>query len=108
MKKADLLNSIARFIKYNRIAFLFILIIISLIYFALFSNKGFIQRFKLEKDKTVLKQELDKELLRSEELKKEINDLNTSDAKIEKVAREKYGMTKEGEIIYKVLVDSTK
>jgi cell division protein FtsB len=41
-------------------------------------------------------------------LQREIDELKTSDKKVEKVAREKYGMVKEGEEIYKIQVDSTK
>ena len=45
---------------------------------------------------------------RNTEIKKEIDELNNSDKKIEQVAREKYGMTKDGEKIYKIKIDSTK
>ena len=38
---------------------------------------------------------------------KEIEALNVSDEKLEEVAREKFGMTKEGEIIQKVITDTT-
>jgi len=45
---------------------------------------------------------------RTDEALKEIEDLKNSYKKIEKVAREKYGMVKEGEEIYKIEIDSTK
>jgi cell division protein FtsB len=45
---------------------------------------------------------------RSAELQKEVEELKSSDKKIEKIAREKYGMTKEGEKIQRIVVDSTK
>ena len=54
--------------------------------------------------KEKLKTEQDKSLM----LQKEIEEIKTSDKKIEKVAREKYNMVKEGEEIYKVVTDSTK
>ena len=41
-------------------------------------------------------------------LKIYINDLKNSYQKIEQIAREKYGLTKEKEKVYKVIIDSTK
>ena len=58
-------------------------------------NRTLKEKLKTEQEKTLM-------------LQKEVEDLKTSDKKIEKVAREKYGMVKEGEEIYKVVTDSTK
>ena len=58
-------------------------------------NRELQRKLKDEQDKTIM-------------LQKEIEDLKSSDRKIEKVAREKFGMVKEGEEIYKIQVDSTK
>lgn len=46
--------------------------------------------------------------MKTKELQKDIEELKSSDKKIEQTAREKYGMTKENETIYKILIDSTK
>ena len=73
-----------------------------------FGNKGIISRIKLESEKKQLEEQFQTEINKSEELQKEINELNNSENKIEKVAREKYGLTKEGEQIYRIKVDSTK
>ena len=73
-----------------------------------FGNKGIIYRIRLESEKKQLEEQFQTEINKGEELKKEINELNNSENKIEKVAREKYGLTKEGEQIYRIKVDSTK
>ncbi len=106
--KDSILKKIARFFKYNKLALIFFLIIIAHIGLAIFGNKGLITRMRLENDRKQLEKQLQEEVNKSEELKKEINEINTSDKKIEKIAREKYGMTKEGEKIIKIIVDSTK
>ncbi|MFA5403597.1 MAG: septum formation initiator family protein [Ignavibacteria bacterium] len=104
----SLIKKIARFFKYNKLAFFFLLIIIAHIGLAIFGSKGLLTRIKLESDKSQLEKQLQEEQKKSEELKKEINEINTSDKKIEKIAREKYGMTKDGEKIIKIKIDSTK
>ena len=68
----------------------------------LFSNKGFLKRISLEKEKSALVEhvrelEVENERLRLEE-KLLTNDLST----IEHVAREKHGMIKPGEVVYRV------
>jgi cell division protein FtsB len=102
------LKKVARFFKYNKLALLFLLIIVTHIGIAIFGSKGLLTRIKLESDRKQLEKQLQDETKKGEELKKEINDINTSDKKIEKIAREKYGMTKDGEKIIKIKIDSTK
>lgn len=104
----SLLKKIARFFKYNKLAFIFLLIIVAHIGLAIFGSKGLLTRLRLEADKKQYEKLIQDEMKKSEDLKKEINEINTSDKKIEKIAREKYGMTKEGEKIIKIKVDSTK
>jgi cell division protein FtsB len=76
--------------------------------YAVFGKKGILQRVELEIEVKELREKLKDEQEKSLILQKEIEDLKSSDKKIEKVAREKYGMVKEGEEIYKIQVDSTK
>ncbi len=102
------LAAIARFFKYNLRLALVLIFFAGLLSFALFGNKGILQRMKLESEKEQLEKKLQEEMKRSADLQKEINDLKSSDKKIEEIAREKYGMTKEGEKIQKIIVDSTK
>lgn len=106
-KKESAFTRIARFIKYNKIFILFIIILSVLLFSSLFGSKGLIYRLKLESEKKELEKQMQGEMKKGEELQKEIEELKNSDKKIEEVAREKYKMTKEGEKIYKVIVDST-
>ncbi|MEP7145828.1 MAG: septum formation initiator family protein [bacterium] len=106
--KNSLLKIPARFIKYNLKLFFAVIFFIGLISLAVFGNKGIIQRFRLESEKKELEKQLEAESKKSSDLRKEIEELKTSDEKMETLAREKYGMTKDGEKIYKVIVDSTK
>lgn len=76
--------------------------------YAVFGKKGILQRVELEMENKQLQQQLKEEQEKTVKLQKEVEDLKSSDKKIDKVAREKYGMTKEGEEIYKIQVDSTK
>lgn len=107
-EKESLLRISARFIKYNMKLVFAVAFFLGLISLAVFGNKGLIQRMELESEKKDLEKMLEAEVKKTEELKKEIEDLKNSDKKIEEVAREKYGMTKEGEKIYKVIIDSSK
>ncbi|MEO8209145.1 MAG: septum formation initiator family protein [bacterium] len=107
-QNGGLITNVARYIKYNSRVMFVILFFLGLISLAALGNKGIIQRFKLESEKKDLEKQLETEVKKSQELLKEIDELKSSDTKIEKVAREKYGMTKDGEKIYKVIIDSTK
>jgi cell division protein FtsB len=107
-EKESLFKVIVRFIKYNKIFGLFLLILLILVYMIIFGNKGVVYRIKLESEKKELEEQLQTEINKGEYLQKEINELKSSEDKIEKVAREKYGLTKEGEQIYRFKVDSTK
>ena len=75
---------------------------------AVFGNKGIIQRVKLESERKDLEEQLKAEVRKTHDLQKEIEELKSSDQKLEEIAREKFGMTKEGEEIYRITVDSTK
>lgn len=75
---------------------------------AVFGNKGLIQRIRIESEKKDLENMLEAEIKKTKELQNEIELLKSSEFRQEQVAREKYGMTKEGEKIYKIITDSTK
>ena len=106
--KESSFKTVLRFLKHNKIFGLFLIIVLLLIYMTIFGNKGLIYRIDLESEKKQLEEQLQTEINKGEELQEEINELNNSESKIEKVAREKYGLTKEGEQIYRIKVDTTK
>jgi cell division protein FtsB len=105
-KSESIFVKILRFIKYNKFFTLLGLIIISVVIYAVVADKGLITRLKFQREKTKLEKQLIDEKKKQDTLRKEIDSLNNSDEKIERVAREKYGMTKEGEVIYKIELDS--
>ena len=106
--KESSFKNVLGFLKHNKIFGLFLFIVLLLLYMTIFGNKGLIYRIDLESEKKQLEEELQTEINKGEEFQKEIHELNNSESKIEKVAREKYGLTKEGEQIYRIKVDSTK
>lgn len=102
------LKIILRFIKYNLRLVFVIVFFITLISMAVFGNKGLIQRIRIESEKKDLENMLEAEIKKTKELQNEIEQLKSSEFRQEQVAREKYGMTKDGEKIYKIITDSTK
>jgi cell division protein FtsB len=105
-KSESILVKFLRFIKYNKFFTLLGLIIVSLIVYAVLADKGLMTRLKFQNDKARLEKQLIEEKKKQDTLRKEVDSLNSSDEKIERVAREKYGMTREGEVIYKIEIDS--
>ena len=106
--KEGVFTKIARFIKYHALLVLFIIFLCFAVYTYLFSNNGLMMRIKLEKEKRELEKQIDVENKKQDSLKNKVKEIQTSDQELEKIAREKYGMTKEGEKIYRIYIDSTK
>lgn len=67
----------------------------------IFTEKGFYSYYKMKNEKEQLQLEIDSLTRVNDSLKTEIELLQTSDEKVEKVAREKFGLVKPGEKIYK-------
>jgi cell division protein FtsB len=108
MKEDSFSKNIVKYIYHRRKFFIYLLILVAILSYAVFGKKGILQRVELEMENSQLKEKLKSEQDKSLMLQKEIEEIKTSDKKIEKVAREKYNMVKEGEEIYKVVTDSTK
>ncbi len=87
---------------------MYVLVLLLIVTYAVFGKKGILQRVELEMENKELQRKLKEEQEKTLILQKEVDDLKSSDKELEKMAREKYGMTKEGEEIYKVQIDSTK
>lgn len=87
--------------KITRYAFLLILIIG--IGFLIFNESGYVKYFKLKNEVNELNLELENKKRDNKNLEAEIDSLvKKKPAKIEKVAREKYGMMKKGEKVIKI------
>jgi cell division protein FtsB len=102
IKKQISPNNIFEKAKENpRFAFFLVVVCIIAVY-AFFNSNGIYQRIKLENQK---KEVLEKIQIAEEERKKlqeQSKALDGDKKAIEKVAREKYGMVREGEKVYKV------
>jgi cell division protein FtsB len=107
-KEEGFFKNIFSYIYHRRRMVLYLLVLLVIAFYAVFGKKGILQRVELEMENKELQRKLKEEQEKTIILQKEIDELKSSDKKIEKVAREKYGMLKEGEEIYKVQIDSTK
>jgi len=101
-------RNIFRYMYYRRRFFLYLLILLLIISYAVFGKKGILQRVELEMENRELQQKLKDEQEKTLYLQKQIEELKNSQKMIDKVAREKFGMVKDGEEIYKIQIDSTK
>lgn len=95
----------------NRRTFRFFLLLVVFsffVYYLFFSNFGYIKKWQLEKEKKVLLKQIEEEFKRRDSLENRILLLENDSIEIEKVAREKYGLVREGEEIYAITKKKTK
>ena len=107
-KKDTMLIKILRIFKYNKFLIIIFILFCFSLYIAFFGNKGFFERKKLDNENKTLQKMIYEDSLKSSEYSREIQELKTSDKKIEQVAREKYKMTKPGERIFRIKTDTIK
>lgn len=86
----------------NKQAMFGLLIGLPLAMYVLFGSRGIVQRFRLQDQKLELVQKLAEAQADSVRLRAESRALDGDRKAIEKVAREKHGMIREGETVYKV------
>lgn len=87
----------------KRTRFFMMLSLLFILYFVLsfiFGDMGLISHHRMKKTYQRLEQELDNLSKKNEKLRKEIDALKTDPDHIERLARERLGLSKEGEIIY--------
>jgi len=73
-----------------------------LLLFVFFNNRGLLQRMKLENQKQALELKVRELRKEQEELQRFSKLLDGDRPTIEKVARERYGMVRDGETVYRV------
>jgi len=73
--------------------------------FILFGNRGVIQRVKLEMEKQQMIELVKEAEAETEVLRETLNQVSTDDAFIEKIARERYGMIRTGDTVYRIAED---
>jgi cell division protein FtsB len=78
---------------------------IVLVIYLTFDNKGIIARIRLESQKKQLEEKILQAEAETKELQAQIKALEGDKKTIEKIAREKYGMARDGETVYRVKKD---
>lgn len=79
-----------------------ILILVPVLGFVLFSKRGIIARVGLEMEKQAMQAEIAQVRQQQDSLRTIIQRLQSDTTLIEKLAREKYGMVRPGETVYRV------
>ena len=89
--------------KNKLLRYLFLAVVLSGLGFLVFNDSGFIRYLNLKGEVDKLNKDVISKELENKEREAEIDSLEKKNpAKIEKVAREKYGMMKKGEKVIKV------
>src|SRR5512135_2577560 len=69
--------------------------------YLMFGNRGVLQRIRLERQKTEMENQIRNAEAESKKLEAQSKALDGDKKAIEKVARERYGMARDGETVYK-------
>lgn len=101
-----LLKRIARSAKRNKRRTLLLLLAFIVFLYMLFDNKGVITRLKLERQRKAWEEQLKADSLETQRLLETIKALETNRDTLERIARERYGMVREGETVYQIPNDS--
>ena len=94
--------SLARKIAGNKKRVVIILVGAIILGFVMFGNRGFVQRFRLQGEKSRLEQSIREAEAQTDSLQKESKALDGDKRAIEKVAREKHKMERDGDRVYRV------
>ncbi len=90
-------------IKRKFFRFVFVFVLLAWVgYILFFSNYGFVRKWQLEKERKELLNQIREEIRRRDSLEQRIKLLETDTLEIERIAREIYGLVKEGEEIYAI------
>ena len=86
----------------NKRALLGIVLGLPLLLFLLFGGHGIVQRVKFQEQKTQLEAKIQQAETETKQLQAQSKALDSDKKAIEKVAREKYGMIRDGETVYRI------
>lgn len=95
-------RAIVRKMLRNRRLMLGLIIGIPIAGFVVFGNHGILHRIRLQQKKTDLEMQIRAGEAQQKSLEQELKKLDSDKAEIEKVAREKHNMAREGEQVYRV------
>jgi cell division protein FtsB len=96
------LKRIAKKAKKNKKSTLLFVLLFILLLYLLFDNKGILKRLSLESQHNEWIEKLKADSVETQRLHDQIKALEGDKKTIEKIAREKYGMKREGETVYQV------
>jgi cell division protein FtsB len=99
------LRELAKKLLKNKRALLGLIVGLPLLLFLVFGGHGILQRMRLQNQKAELEAKIRQTEAENRTLQAQANALDGDKKAIEKVAREKYGMIREGETVYKVKKD---
>ncbi len=99
------LKKIAKNAAKNKLRTIILIILFLFFLFLLFNNKGIIARIRLEAQHREWIEKVKSDSIETGRLQEQIKALEGDKKTIEKTAREKYGMAREGETVYQVKKD---
>lgn len=91
-------------LRWSKSFLLLIMGVVLLVWFAFIDTYSLWTRYQLHERKETLKVKITQLKQETKELKENIHNLKTNPALLERIAREEYGMKKEGETVYKIVV----
>ncbi len=99
------LKKIVKSAKKNKRRTLLMVLAFLLFLYLLFDNKGILARLSLEAQRREWTEKLKADSIEIARLKEQIKALESDKKTLEQTAREKYGMAREGETIYRIKKD---
>jgi cell division protein FtsB len=102
VQKPRWLQGISKRVFKTRRRTLFAIVGTLIVVYVLFNNRGVIARIRLEHERQVMLEKVKAAEEETKRLQTYLKALDGDKKTIEKVAREKYGMAREGETVYKV------
>ena len=100
-----LLKKIVKSAAKNKKRTIILVILFLLFLYLLFDNKGIITRLRLEAQHREWIEKVKSDSIETKRLQEQIKALEGDKKTIEKTAREKYGMAREGETVYQIKKD---
>jgi cell division protein FtsB len=86
----------------NKRLFIALIVGVPLLIYVVFGHRGILQRISLEREKTELEERIRMSEAEGKALEQQSRRLDSDPQTIEKVAREKHNMVREGDRVYKV------
>ncbi|HVN48900.1 MAG TPA: septum formation initiator family protein [Bacteroidota bacterium] len=105
LQPEKLLKKMAKKASKNKKHTIILVLLIFVALYIVFDNKGVLKRIRLEHEKSEWIQKVKADSVETKRLQDSINALGNDKKTLEKVARERYGMVRQGETVYQVKKD---